>query len=1017
MIPTSPGAVPGHARRWPSARDEPATGPPTAVDSALPLVVNGRLVGRDAELSWLRDQLDLVGHGSAETVLIGGDAGIGKTRLVTEFGRDAAGHGISVLSGGCLDRGDIPYAPMVAALRDELSRRGADRVRALLPELGVSVLESLLPGRLVPSVRHLPRSQATSQTMIFESLLYLLEALSRPSPVVLVLEDMHWADQSSLDLLSFLARSLREHPVLVLATYRSTDLLPDHPLRSLIGELRRLPRCVHLDLRPLPTSAVESLLSDLTGARAGDPQTHRIVELAAGNPFFVEELALAPALPSVVPDSVRDHALARVQLLDDDSREVVSAAAVHDSTIPHDLLAEVSGLPTDRLVRALESCFAHHLLDQDPSGRDYRFRHPLIREVVYRQLLPGRRLRLHAAVARTLQRWMTGSHRVQPSATDLAHHWWEADAPAQALRWCLPAAESAAAVFAVSEAVRWYERVLQLWPTVNAGDRPSEPPYDVVLLRAADASRWAGDLDTATDYLDAALELLGSSPDPERRAQLLERKGRFLWEAGAGAASLDAYEQACTLVRDRPASPATAWVLAGRGTALMQGGQHREAIVQCREALAIAVAAGAQAAQGRALNTLGVCLALTGEPEEGTEALHRAASLATATRSLEEIHRTYANLAYVLEGAGHLAPALSAARKGSALSSALAGQLSGSSVLMINAASVLVLLGRWAEADDQLAQARASSPSQAYIAIVQAEADIARGRWAQAAEQLHVARGSGLFDSEPQFAGAVLAAQAELALWQRDPLPALHAVEDGLDALHGSLETACELRLCWLGARAVADARVTPSPGPDLAERLIERVDVFRGDPVLGTFPDPATHAQTCLAELARWRGEAGADLWENVASAWTALRRPYPAAYARFRAGEVALTGRDHARATKTLVTAYAESERLGAEPLRREIESLATRSRVRLVPEQPRKPSPSPYGLTRREREVLAQLVLGRTNRQIARTLFISEKTAGTHVSNLMAKLGVTNRGEAAAVAHRLKLVPDPEPIRPSP
>jgi DNA-binding CsgD family transcriptional regulator/tetratricopeptide (TPR) repeat protein len=462
----------------------------------------------------------------------------------------------------------------------------------------------------------------------------------------------------------------------------------------------------------------------------------------------------------------------------------------------------------------------------------------------------------------------------------------------------------------------------------------------------------------------------------------------------------------------------------------MQAGRQRAAIEQCREALHIADRAGAASAKGRALNTLGVCLALTGRAAEGIAALREAASIADGSGRLEDVLRAYANLTYVLELTGRLREALGVAAEGIDRSRELGVELTGSGVLLANAASVLVLLGRWEEADRMLDSAgtREMDVYAPYLEIVRADADIARGRWETASSRLAQARSSGLRISEPQFAGSVMAAQAELELWRPDYPAAIEAISEGLRALEGTDEATLRLRLCALGLRAAADARRSLVPSRQRAEVATEhRLDAY-GERLAATsdevvaglagvlFPEMRALAALCRAELSRSRGRDTGAEWAAVAEGWTSLERPFPAAYAWWRRAEAAVGARE-STAASCARTAHQLARRLGAVPLAAEVESLAARARIPLA-----EPAGAPadpdvdtgggpaerLGLTSRERQVLAHLVLGHTNRQIARALFISEKTASVHVSNILGKLGVPNRGQAAAVAHRAGLVP---------
>jgi DNA-binding CsgD family transcriptional regulator len=335
-------------------------------------------------------------------------------------------------------------------------------------------------------------------------------------------------------------------------------------------------------------------------------------------------------------------------------------------------------------------------------------------------------------------------------------------------------------------------------------------------------------------------------------------------------------------------------------------------------------------------------------------------------------------------------------------------------VLLANTASVLVLLGRWEEAIGVAAEAMTRQLPTAftrYLQLVTAEADIALGRLDTAAELLTATADGTTGGDEPQVAGTLHALQAELAIWQRD-YPAGHtAVQDGLNALEPTEERTLELRLCALGLRVSADQHDAQIPArkPDTdhaataGDRYLHRAETIdnAGSPML---PEMTALTTLCRLEDDRLTDRRAAKEWAALAGTWQTLDRPYPAAYAWWRAAEDHIADRDPRTGTAALQKAFQLVRGLGAAPLRHEIEALATRARITLDHTPPASPvAPDPHGLTAREREVLEHLTQGRTNRQIARALFITEKTASVHVSNILAKLGVTNRGQAAALAHR--------------
>ena len=1047
--------MPSPAEPGPSAPRPPEDRPSDAHPTATAGNDARRFVGRAREVALLTAALEVVSAGNARALAVAGAAGLGKSRLLGELARVAAGRGMTVLTGACRGAGDVPYAPVVDALQALVRRRGP-QVLPVATGGGPAVLDLLVTGTGAPE----PAGSAASRGMIFETVLGVLEGFAERAVTVLVLEDLHRAERSTLDLLSFLIRTMTTQRLLVLVSYRPAEVGTGHPLRGVLADLWRRPKCHTLALEPLGDDDLTDLVTALTGgdARAAGDRLTRVVTLAAGNPLVAEELIYSegpvrteePARPETEAPTIRDLVTARVAALGPAARRVLATVAVAGRA-GHPVLARATGLAAPEVDRALRDCLAAHLLTVDADRDEYTVRHSLLNASLYADLPPGERARLHGAIAGAM------AESGHPAA--LAYHWSAAGNEAQALAAMIRAGTAAAAVFAFAEASGHFQRALAMWPRLA---RPPGVRLDEVLLKAADSRRWSGDLPGALELIDRALGLIGAAAEPQRTGRLLDRRGRYLWEAGRAGDALTAFARAADVLGGQPPSPLRARVLAGRATALMQAGRHREAIEQGRVALAIAEQVDAAPERGRALTTLGVSLALTGSWLEGVEKLRGA--LATADGpggSPEDQQRAYANLVFVLGLSGRLEEALAVAEEGIRRSSR-----AGSGVLLARAASVLVLLGRWQEAEQMLtapaARAYLAGPFGPYLQIVLADADIARGRWEPARVRLARAEASGLL-GEPQFAGMIALSRAEMALWQRDPRGGRESVEEGLLALRDTDEAGLELRLCALGLRAAADEqataparrsdndtaahderatalarrsedktaahdepttapgtrsedkpaaqdeRVTPLAGRAEDEKVsageragfVGRVEstILQVGSRLGEALTPEMRATIalCRAEGTRLAGGRAGAQWSALAKMWTGLHRPYAAGYARWRAAEATPT-------PAAVRAAHQLAEQLTAAPLRREIEALAARTRITLTaPPRPPVDDGDVLGLTRRERQILAGLADGRTNRQIAAALALTEKTVTVQVASVLAKLGATDRAEAAALARR--------------
>ena len=391
------------------------------------LVSSPRFIGRREELAVLEAALTRAERGEGSVVLVSGESGMGKSRLIGDFVATARAAGAIALIGECLEfaDGELPYAPIAGALRSLLHEPAND---AAAPD--TAALEQLL-AELTPGSTAVEddTQSAVSRARLFERLVATLFDLSRRAPaVVVVVEDLHWADRSTGDFISFLVRSARRQRLVLIVSYRSDELDRRHPLRPLVLELERSGRAERVALRPFNR---DELIDQVTAIIDAPPEPSLIDRLAAraeGNPFFAEELLASSLSPgSALPESLRDTLLLRVEESSPDAQSVLRIAAVAGRTVDHALLAAVAGLPEDQLAQALEEAVGRHMIVQDPSATGFSFRHALLREAVYADLLPGRRRSLHVALARALSEHPALSGLRAGSAAELAHHWYAAD--------------------------------------------------------------------------------------------------------------------------------------------------------------------------------------------------------------------------------------------------------------------------------------------------------------------------------------------------------------------------------------------------------------------------------------------------------------------------------------------------------------------------------------------------------------------------------------------------------------
>jgi DNA-binding CsgD family transcriptional regulator/tetratricopeptide (TPR) repeat protein len=972
-------------------------------------VASPTFVGRVEELQALEAAGGRAADGEPAVVLVGGEAGVGKTRLVAELTARSGADGTRVLYGGCIPVGEgtLPYAPIVQALRALLAEVGAGEVRQLVgpawPELA-----RLLPALGVPDRSGLPGQAA--QARLFELLLGLLRRLADRAPLVLVIEDVHWADQSTRDLLAFLVRNLRRERVLLVVTYRSDDP-GQQRLGPWLAELDRGGPVQRLELPRLDRAETAAQLTGILGAAPADDLVDGVFVRSEGNPFFTEELlAVVRSGSGELPVTLRDLLRGRVDALSEPARQVLAVVAVAGRQVPHRLLAAVAGLDDRQLVEALRAAVASQLLVTVPAEDGYDVRHGLLREVIEADLLPGERARLHTTLAYTVAELVdSGELDRSGSAAEVAVHWYQAHDLPRALEWSVRAAIEADGMHAYAEALGQYGRALELWDRVADAKGRAGLDHAEVLQRAAQDARISGDSQHALALIDLALREVDPAAEPVRSGLLHERRGKFIGVGGDLNARFEALHEAVRLVPSDPPSKERARVLASLADALLLAAREEEAEAASREAIAIARQVGAERELGNALIVLGWAQATRRGFEAGSASLHEACRLAEKHADPDMLAMAYGFLAEELMQADRLeeAVAVSLAGRKSVLRLGLSGYWHDT-YLLASAAEALFKLGRWDEADKLARQAFAQARSDERLAFLMiASLELGRGKFEPAEAHLSKVKDRALGSSR-EFARMYLVLLAELRIWQGRLDEAWGAVEEGLDRVAGTDE-ARSGRLACLGMRVLADqaengrARHDPDKVKEAlrtANALISRVTAMAPNPLAPAAPVPSTAAVLGLWEGERSRLEGRSDpaQWEMAAERWHVLGRPYPAAYAQWRQTEALLASRALlAQAVEPLRAAHAVAVRLGAAPLRRELELLAQRGRVRLEPSaDPAAAEREPpsvaasLGLTRREAEVLVLVAAGRTNRQIGQELFITPKTAGVHVSRILAQAG---------------------------
>ncbi len=709
--------VPAAHRPAPRRRHDRKAGRPAPlrrviIEGMATRVSSPVLIGRSVEFERLRAALRGAREGRSSAIVVAGEAGVGKTRLVSEFADFADRDGAVVLSGGCIVLGDgsLPYAPVVEALRGLVRRLSPEELDAIVGN-GRADLARLVPD-LGPATDEdgSGLDSSSAQGRLFEMLLGLLDRLAAMAPVVFIVEDLHWSDRSTRDLIGFLIRNLRDVRVTLVLTYRSDELHRRHPLLPFLAELDRSGRVERLELSPFDRAESAQQLRAIAGRDLDADLVESIHARSGGNAFFAEELLVATSTDRTgeLPSTLRDLLLARVTELAEPTQEFLRVASAAGQRVDPALLAAAADLDEAALYDALRECVNRQVLIPDPSaGRErYAFRHALLQEAVYDDLLPGERTRLHAAFARTLEASAAGD---PTRAAEVAYHWYAAHDLPRALESAAMAGDAAERRYAFPEALAQYERVLELWGQVP--DAETRVGHDRVelLARAGSVARFH-DATRAVALFQTAIKLVDETADPARASLLNERLGRCAWIAGQGMVANVAYRAAVRLSPPEPPSVARARAMAGLAQILMLGARFEESRTWANDAMAAARAVGARDVEGHALNTRGIGRGTLGEIDEGIEDLRVALEIAEEVGSVDDIGRAHANLVFLLDGAGRLEEAVEAAWVGIRTTERLGLMRFFGTHLLCGIAEYQYRLGNWDAAEDALRRAADIGP-------------------------------------------------------------------------------------------------------------------------------------------------------------------------------------------------------------------------------------------------------------------------------------------------------------------
>jgi DNA-binding CsgD family transcriptional regulator/tetratricopeptide (TPR) repeat protein len=993
----------------------------------------GRFVGRDALMATLAEHVQRARDGTRSTVLVAGDAGIGKTRLLTEALsrlRDpkdlvALGHGVE-LAGG-----DLPYGTVSDCLRYLVGDAGVDLVRTAAGS-GCDSLAAICPALGAAG-------DDVDRTELLPAFVSTLEALASHRLVWLVVEDLHWSDASSRDLLLYLLRVARPCQLVTVLTVRSHDPAVDPGVERLVDGLAALPDAELVTVTPLDRAAVTELVADLTDGAATHEQVTRIADLGQGSPLLTEELVASGIDASgAVPDAVLKSTLTRLERLQSDTRRLLQTASLADGHLQHRMLSEVydggDGDP-GRFEGAVAQALDTRILRFDALTRSYSFAHALLREATESSLRPDARILTHRRWAEILS--VPENHGNDPwLQIAAAHHWAQTDDAVEAFDATVTAAGIARTLRATAELAPLLRRLLALW------DRVPDPEDRVGQTREAvlmDATLAFGNIGNHRESRRLLLDEMKRPATAQwHPVQVLNLRieyeilGGYLGETGyrdAIAELLDHIPE----VLEAPAWPSTIQLLWYAGHRYSATDPHR-ALRLTERAVELSRELGSEGHYQGSVGNLVVHLCDRARFEEALD-LCRAEEQHTddGERRLGlRTHRPWA-----LYPLGRFQEALSLMEAELArCDPALDPNAYLSVVTVVN--NSLVALGSWDRATELLEQVDPSGIDTldtvtnwllnlALLSLDQGKTD----RAATLADRARALLPDLPHPSAPENPWHTIAAD-RLFLWS---YLAQWELDAGLAAARGDLGRArahlddmlaigpeqmvihfwpvVTLAARLEGDRGVTDREKAPRPSysdvsADARSASVDFVDDLVDKlPRQGPFLD-ARHAQA-KADLARARGEDSPQLWRDVADRWRRIEHRHFLGWALLRLATSLVEAGARGDAVDPLSEAGGIADQLGAVPLRDAVIELGARSRLAtgLERAEPSLVSERLARLTPREVEVLRHLGVGMSNDELAATLFISPRTASVHVSRIMAKLEVNTRAKAAAIAYEEGLI----------
>lgn len=936
--------------------------------------LSSTMVGRDADLADLMRAFESADAGEPTAVLIEGEAGIGKSRLVREFEASVSSHA-DVHAGWFLDLGSArtPFGPLIGILRSLVAVLGPDEALAAVGA-GGEALRMLLPELATEAVRR----DRTSPEALRDAIATLIEAAAAQRPQVILIEDLHWADDSTLALLAFLLRTLDRGRVFILLTCRSEDVRRGDATSRFIADVRRARLVERIALSRLDAAGTRALAEQLSGRRLSDAALERMHERAEGVPFFIEELACCSDAP--LPESLTGLLLTRFDRLGDDARTVVRTAAGAERALSHPLLVRLTGYDDARLDAAIREATSSGILVVD--DEHYRFRHALLREAVHDDLLPGERARLHRSYAEALEEHGSRNH------ASLAHHWRLAQDRRRALSSAVAALWQAKAGYAFASAARFGELVLELWEQVPDAEEAAGIDRVSLLITLGSVLRNAGDDERALAVVQLGLdELDEQTVDPVQHVRLVRDRAQYLSNLGRSG-PMEGYERALALLDEHGIVDGhlRATVLNGLASRHMLAGRSVAAVIAATAAERAALSAGDESERSIALNLRACSLMLLGELEFGQRAFDEAEQLAQGGRAGVQFRVNYSDS---LTLRGHYREALRIAEEGLQRVRELGVLRSSGGALTQNMIEPLIALGEIEQVERLLATVpdrHVVQRSGLYLSTSRIRALAWRGR-VDDGDQVWTEWMPALLRTAPmerQVWYYAIEADFALAIARGDWAGAVSLIvrmvaDDGV-------AIANQRRLLLEGAWVVAESRAAGAETRFEARAIRQAWDA-----------QPAALQDAAWTVVLRALLDGGVPALAAAIVATEADDMPGILRVAvRLELARALLADGDRAAAAEHLDHAERIAALIGHDRLQRSVAELATRTGAHASARDESE-------LTARERQVLELVAEGLSNRQIGERLFISTKTASVHVSAILRKLGVSTRTEAALVLAR--------------